>query len=111
LGNKYDIIIEEQAQEDLRGIFKYVSDVLMAPETAANLVQRIREAVSGLEKFPERYPLYDREPWRSRGVRRMNIENFAAFYVVVKAPNIVSVLAVIYGGRDIDNVLVEKLGE
>ena len=39
----------------------------------------------------------------------MNIENFAAFYIVVKEDHTVSVLAVMYSGRDIDSALREKL--
>ena len=61
--------------------------------------------------MPERHPFYNSEPWRSKGVRRMNIENFTAFYVVNKERLTVSVLAVMYSRRDIDSVLSEKLGD
>ena len=77
----------------------------MEPQIAERLVRLIRKAVKGLDCMPERFPLYASEPWCSRGIRRLNIEKFAAFYIVVKRTRTVSVLAVMYSGRDIDNVL------
>ena len=109
--DKYKVIVEEPAQQDLRDIFTYISETLTEPQIAMRLVGRIRKAIEGLGRMPERFPLYDSEPWREQGVRRLNIENFAAFYIVVKEDFIVSVLAVIYSRRDINNVLTEKLGE
>ena len=108
---EFNVIIEEPAQKDLRRILEYISDTLMEPEIALGFVKRIRKAIEGLDKMPERYPLYDSEPWRSQGIRRINIDNFAAFYIVQRNPNTVSVLAIIYGGRDIDKVLDEKLNK
>jgi len=106
---KYKVIIEEPAGQDLRDIYKYIAETLMEPQTAERLVKRIRKAIEGLDQMPERFPLYDSEPWRSEGIRRLNIENFAAFYIVVKDNLTVSVLAVMYSGRDIDKILIEKL--
>ena len=109
--DKYKVLIEEPAQQDLRDIYKYIADTLMEPQIAARLVGSIRKAIEGLDRMPERFPLYDSEPWRSQGIRRLNIENFAAFYLVVKDNFTVSVLTVMYSGRDIDSILTEKLGE
>ena len=108
---EYNVIIEESAQSDLREILNYISETLMEPRIAAGLIGRIRKAIESLDQMPERFPLYDREPWRSQGIRRMNADNFASFYVVMKDSHTVSVLAVIYGGRDIDKVLTEKLND
>ena len=107
--NKYRVIIEKPAQQDLRDIYEYINKALMEPVIAKRLVGRIRKAIEGLDHMPERFSLYDSEPWRSKGIRRMNIDNFAAFYTVVKDDLTVSVLAVIFGRRDISSVLDEKL--
>ena len=106
---EYNVIIEESAQDDLREILTYISETLLEPRIAIGVIARIRKAIESLDKMPERFPLYDREPWRSQGIRRLNVDNFASFYVVMKDSRTVSVLAVIYGGRDIDRVLEEKL--
>ena len=106
---KYKVIIEEPAMQDFRDILKYITEVLIEPQIAKRLIKRIRKEVAELNRMPERHPLYDSEPWRSLGVRRLNIGNFAAFYIVVKDNLTVSVLSIIYGGRDIDNVLEKKL--
>ena len=108
---EYNVIIEESAQSDLREILAYISKTLMEPRIAAGLIGRIRKAIESLDQMPERFPLYDREPWRSQGIRRLNVDNFASFYVVMKDSHTVSVFAVIYRGRDIDRVLEEKLSD
>ena len=109
--DEYKVLIEEPAQQDLRDIYKYIAETLMEPQIAARLVGTIREAIESLDRMPERFPLYDSEPWRSQGIRRLNIDNFAAFYIVVKDNYTVSVLTVMYSGRDIDKILIEKLGD
>ena len=107
--NNYRVIIEEPAQQDIRDIYEYIANTMMEPQIANRLVARIRKSIAELKNMPERFPFYDKEPWRSNGIRRMNIGNFAAFYIVVKEGLVVSVLTVIYGKRDIESVLTEKL--
>lgn len=109
--DEYRVTIEEPAQQDLREIYKYIAEMLQEPVIAERLVGRIRKAIEGLDRMPERFPFYDSEPWRSQGIRRMNVGNFAAFYIVIKDDFTVSVLTVMYSGRDIDSVLEEKLSE
>ena len=107
--DEYKVLIEEPAQQDLRDIYKYIAETLTEPQIAARLVGSIREEIESLDRMPERFPLYDSQPWRSRDIRRLNVGNFAAFYVVVKDNRTVSVLAVMYSGRNIDEILIKKL--
>lgn len=102
---KYEVITTEQAECDLRGIFEYIAFELMAPENAAGQLDRLEDCIMGLETFPERFRAYEKEPWRSRGLRVMPIDNYLVFYIPNHEENIVTVIRVMYAGRDVDTQL------
>ena len=47
---KYQVNYSNESRQDLRDIFTYVSEQLMAPGTAADLVNRIMDAVESMEE-------------------------------------------------------------
>ncbi|MDR0272434.1 MAG: type II toxin-antitoxin system RelE/ParE family toxin [Clostridiales bacterium] len=65
----------DSAEQDLQGIYDYISDVLLVPETAEKQTERILDAAESLEHMPYRHRLCDYEPWRSRGWRVMPVDN------------------------------------
>jgi toxin ParE1/3/4 len=105
--NDWKIIFAERAELDLREIYAYISEYLLEPETARNAIKNIINVIDGLSSFPNRHTLYDEEPWKSLGLRRSNAGNFAVFYCAYEAEKIVRIIRVIYGGRDIGEVLNE----
>ncbi|MBQ8401784.1 MAG: type II toxin-antitoxin system RelE/ParE family toxin [Clostridia bacterium] len=52
--------------------------------------------------MPGRFRLYDKEPWRSRGLRIMPVDNYLVFYIPDTENETVSIIRIMYGGRDID---------
>ncbi len=62
----------------------------------------------GLAEFPEKFSLYKKEPWHSRGLRVMPVDNYLVFYLSDKDAAIVTVIRVMYSGRDIDNQLMKQ---
>ncbi len=65
----YEIRMTPQAQNDLRGIFEYIAFTLQSPQNAAGQLDRLEESIDSLEQMPERFRVYDKEPWRSRNLR------------------------------------------
>ena len=53
------------AKKDLRNIFRYISEELLAPENAAGQTERIMTAIRKLDTMPNRNRLYEEEPWYS----------------------------------------------
>lgn len=86
----------EQGQE----IVQYISETLMVPDVAGAWMERLKGEIAKLDSMPARYPLTDEEPWRSRGIRRMVVENFLVYYWVDEPHTIVWVTAIVYGRRD-----------
>lgn len=101
----FDVQISEQADSDLRGIFEYIAYELLASENAAGQLDRLEEAISKLDHMPEKFRRYEREPWRSRGLRVFPVDNYLVFYIPDMDNQIVTVIRVMYGGRDVDKEL------
>lgn len=102
----YEVTITEQAESDLRGIYEYIAFELLSLENAEGQLDRLEEHILGLETFPEKYRAYEKEPWKSRGLRVMPVDNYLVFYIPDKETEIVTVIRVIYDGRDVDNQLM-----
>ena len=52
-----------------------------------------------------RHRLYEEEPWRSQGLRVLPVDNYIVFYLPDETSATVSIIRIMYGGRDIDKQL------
>lgn len=101
----WDIQYTKRAEQDLNDIYNYISFTLQAPQTAINLMERIFKSVRSLADFPLRKPLYQEEPWHSQGLRFMPVDNYLVFYQADKGNQIVRILRIMHGSRDISEQL------
>ena len=97
----YTVQISSCAETDLREIYGYIAYELLSPPTAARQLQRLEDEILSLDQMPNRYPAYLEEPWHSRGLRVISVDNHLVFYVPDAATQTVTVIRVMYGGRDI----------
>lgn len=104
----YTIEISKQADIDLRNIYEYIAFSLLLIGNAAGQLKRLEDGIMGLKQMPERFREYDKEPWRSRGMRWMPIDNYIVYYIPNKKMGIVTIIRVIYAGRDIEKQLSEN---
>ncbi|MCL1820492.1 MAG: type II toxin-antitoxin system RelE/ParE family toxin [Oscillospiraceae bacterium] len=102
----YEVKLNEDAEQDLREIYRYIALSLLEPEIASNINCRIVAKLMSLNHTPERYPIYQVEPWKSRKLRRINIGNYSGFYYLTE--NAVEVIRILYGGRNISTILNES---
>lgn len=58
----YELIITEQADADLRGIYEYIAFELLSPENAARQLDRLEEGIIRLEEFPQKSECMTRNP-------------------------------------------------
>ncbi|MDE5865200.1 MAG: type II toxin-antitoxin system RelE/ParE family toxin [Lachnospiraceae bacterium] len=101
----YEVITTNQADADLRGIYEYIAFELLSPDNAVGQLERLEEHIIGLEEFPEKFRYYEKEPWRSRGLRVMPVDNYLVFYIPYNDVGVVTVIRVMYAGRDVDSQL------
>ena len=102
---QFKVIYTELAECDLHGIYEYIALTLLEPVYAKNQSNRIIDAIASLDQMPERFRLYDKEPWHSMGLRIMPVDKYLVFYLPSKSKGIVTVIRIMYGGRDIDGQL------
>lgn len=102
---KWKVKYSAEAKQDLEGIYDYISSVLSEPQIAKGQVERILSSVKKLDSMPQRYRLCDYEKWSKQGVRFLTVDNYIVFYLPDEADKSVSVVRIMYGGRDINSIL------
>lgn len=98
--NEYEVRVTRQALEQIKEIVHYISNDLMAPDVADNLLDKMKAEITKLSSFPKKHALTDEEPWRTERVRKIVVKNFLIYYWVDDENNRVQVTAVIYNRRD-----------
>ena len=101
----FKVSYSAEARQDLRDIYEYIAYELLAPEAAARQTERIMKTARSLEQMPMRHKLYQEEPWHSQGLRVLPVDNYLVFYLPDEINATVSIIRIMYGGRDIDKQL------
>jgi len=101
----------EDAEQDLQDIYDFISGILLAPGIAENQTNRIMDAVDSLDHLPLRHRLYDYEPWNSKGLRFMPVDNYLIFYLPDTSQRTVAIIRIMYAGRNIEKHLSESISE
>ena len=101
----YDVQSTGQARHDLKQVYKYIAETLMEPVIAENQYTRIENAVYSLDQMPERFRQYEKEPWRSRNLRVMTVNNYVVFYTVDNEKRVVTVIRIMHGRMNTEREL------
>ena len=97
----YRVVLTAQANKDLRCIFEYIAYSLRSVINANQQLGRLERAIMGLQQLPERFRVYEKEPWHARGLRVVAVDNYVAFYIPDSTKGIVTIIRVLYGGQNI----------
>ena len=98
----YSVKISEKAESDLKEIFEYVAFELLSVQTAFDLLERLEKSILNLNQMPNRHIAYEKEPWKSRGLRIIPVGNYIVLYIVDEESAVVNIVRVMYGGREIE---------
>lgn len=66
--------VTRQALEQMKEIVHYISNDLMAPDAAGNLLDKMKAEITKLSSFPKKHALIDEEPWGIEGVRKIVVK-------------------------------------
>ena len=102
---KYKVVLTEQADTDLRDIYEYIAITLFEPGIAVRQLERIEKAIQSLDEMPNRFRIFEREPWHSRELHQMPVDSLIVFYIPKTEDKTVTITRIMYGGRDIDEQL------
>ena len=105
----WNVVYSARARQDLRDIYEYIAYELLAPESALGQTGRIMKQIRSLEEMPFRHRLCEDEPWHSQGLRFFPVDNYLVFYLPSEADQTVTIVLIMYGGRDISRQLEETI--
>ncbi len=100
----YSIKYSIRARYDLHDIRDYITSKFKAPETAKNQVQRITHTIRSLEFFPKAHRI---RKINSKGeeIRFVPVDNYTIFYSVNDVKDFVNIARIIYGRRNITEII------
>jgi toxin ParE1/3/4 len=101
----YKVQYSDDAEQDIENIFNYIADVLVEPVTAYNQTMRIRKAIKALDITPFGRRVFDREPWKSQGVRFFPVDNYLVFYKPDEADEIIKIIKIVHSKVDVERFL------
>ncbi len=104
----FDVIYTARALNDLRSIYRYIEIDLSAPDAAKNVSDKIMTAIENLNEMPNRFSVYEKSPWKERGLRKMDVGNFTVFYLPIEKQAQVLVIAIMYARRNIERILTDE---
>lgn len=100
----YRIQLSDKSDRDIRGIYEYIANTLLAPLNAVTVFNRITEAILSLREMPERHKVWKTDS-NGEEIRFLVSGNHIIYYWVDKSALQVNVIRVLYGGMDIDKEL------
>jgi toxin ParE1/3/4 len=100
----YEILLTRPAAKDLEGIGLYIAQELHAPQTALYFLEKIDCQIKNLEEMPHRHELISYEELAHKGIRKVTVQNYLIFYSVDEQARRVTILRVLYGRRDWENL-------
>ena len=103
----WTINYSESSREDLKSIFNYIALELLSPEYASGQAERIIKAIRKLEDLPMKHPVYDMEPWKSKQVRFVPVDNYIVFCLPKEEDGMINIIRIIYFGRDMKRQIEE----
>ena len=96
----YEIEITEDCRYEIREIYKYISNNLVADNAAKRLMQKIRKNIYDLSLFPRLYTKIEKKDKRKRDFRKMVVDNYIILYTIDDSKKTVYISHMYYGRRN-----------
>ncbi|MCL1820659.1 MAG: type II toxin-antitoxin system RelE/ParE family toxin [Oscillospiraceae bacterium] len=102
----YKVDVSDRAETDLDRIIEYITVKLSAPKAASDLLDKVYDCYSNLEKNPYVYETCRDSRLKSEGYRRAVINNYIMIYKVYEDTKDVIVHDFFYGGQDYTTLIL-----
>lgn len=97
---KYEVLVSEKAQRDLKEIANYLSSNLLEPNIAKAILSEIDKPILSLEEMSYRYWLVSDNLLKKVGIRKLVVKNYIVFFKVFETKKTVGVVRVMYWRRN-----------
>jgi len=97
----YKVEFAKNAERDLRGIFVYLRRQSVSQRRAQMFVDALRAEINHRLSFrPQGYRLVDNDRLAAKGLHKLIVKNYLAFFTVNETKNTANVKRIIHGKRD-----------
>ncbi len=96
----YEIEFTEDARDEIREIYKYISENLVAKQAARDLMKKMRNTIMDLAESPKLYMKIEKKDRRKRDFRRIVIDNYIILYTIDEEKKTVYIAHMYYGRRN-----------
>lgn len=101
----YELIVTQDATDDLDNILHYIVEDLSNPDAAHKLLEQVEHCYQQLCDFPLLYESCRNLRLRSKGYRKIPIGNFLLIYRPDEKTHQIHILRFFYGRRDYEKLL------
>lgn len=103
LDKEYTLLYLPLFEQDMVEARDYITNVLLNPEAALNLINETDKAIQKRLLNPRAFQPYRSAKDRKQVYHRINVKNFVVFYVVIG--NVMEVRRFIYSRRDLTKII------
>lgn len=94
--DKYNVSLTSRSLRDLDGIYVYIAQTLLVPETALGMVDKIEKEILSLEEMPYRFPERKTGAYANKGYRQLFVSNYTVIYRIDEKRRQVIVITIRY---------------
>ena len=105
MGSKLIYKFTNKAESDLDEIIRYIKIDLANPISASNFIDCLLDSINEIVAFPESGSFVNNEYLIAKNVRKKLIKNYIMYYVCDEENKIIYILRIIYGKRDISEIM------
>lgn len=103
--NKYQILLTQNAKDDLIEIRNYITYDLLSPDISKKFIYGLRKSISQLFYFPYKFPQIKTKYIHEQSCRYMPYKNFLVFYEIKESEGKIYILRILYNKRDWKEIL------
>lgn len=98
---KYDVLLYPKAYRDIEAIYSYLALEKLEPGIAKGQTDRIWDAISSLESYPESHQDRLSGRYAGKGYKQLIIDNYIAIFKIDYENRKVYIITIQYGGRNL----------
>ena len=96
----YEIEFTEDARDEIREIYEYISKNLVNKEAAKRLMRKMRNSVMDLAESPRLYAKIEKKDRMKKEFRRIVVDNYIILYKIDENKKTVYISHMYYGKRN-----------
>lgn len=105
MASKFGYRLTKRAESDLDGIVSYITVDLANPQAASDFVDKLQDTIEEARAFPKSGSLVHNEFLQIENVRKKLVGNYIMYYLLDIDENIIYILRIVYGKRNLDEIL------